>query len=119
MSTTRAVLIDGVRYDSIRDAAMTLKVEAHTVMNRTRSQNPLWDGYQFEKATPTRKVSRAKGAKVVFRGKTYNSVERAAEVHGITPPSVRHHLRDPEALDCHYLSITGQIIGKDPPKEDK
>lgn len=92
------VIVKGVRYLSIRQAAITLGKDFRKVYDRYSEMG--WTLEQALDLAPPPDTIKATGLEVTAFGITYKSIAKAAEAHSINPESLRRRLvrgESPEA----------------------
>lgn len=114
--STRAVLIKGVRFESITAAAEALGVTYNTLYGRILSDAADYEGYSFADLTPCRIRANPdpdKPAIVMVRvnGKTYPNLRAAAKAEGITTHGLRNRKRQTQTASVEFINArTGELI---------
>ena len=70
------VKIDGIKFDSVRDAAKYYGVSDNTARNRIKN------GWDVKDAVTTKKINLSK--KIKFNGKTFQSIRKLAKYYKVS-----------------------------------
>lgn len=112
----RAVIIKGVRYESITEAAKALGETYNVVYGRILSDSPDYDEYVFENLVPCRIRSNPDPKKsgvieVRVNGRRYPSLKAAAKAEGITVHGLRNRKRQTQGAAVEFIDArTGSVI---------
>lgn len=118
----RAVYVQGVRYESVSDAARALSkltgttVTYNVVYGRILSDSPEYDDYKFADLIPCRIRANPDPRKprtiaVRVKGKVYPTLQAAAKAEGVTTHGLRNRKRQTQGASVEFINArTGELI---------
>jgi hypothetical protein len=93
-----AVEVEGVKYPSIRQAAIALGEDPRKAYDRFSEKG--WTLEQALNLAPPPDTVKALGLQLIAFGVTYKSISKAAEAHGINPESLRKRMASGESPEA-------------------